>query len=579
MLLAALVLPALLAATPPTIAWEPWTDAAFARARREKRLVLVDVEAVWCHWCHVMDETTYRDPAVARLVAQHYVAVRVDQDARPDISLRYEDWGWPATVVLDGTGAELVKFQGYIQPARMASLLQGVVDDPTPGPSVTAVPPAGAAAVQPTLSPALRAELLRLLDERYDPEHGGWGFSHKYLQAEDVAWCLDAAARGDATAARRARETLDAERKLIDPAWGGAYQYSDSGDWDHPHFEKIASRQADDLETYALAYALWRDPRDLASAQAVHRYLTGFLRSPEGAFYTSQDADLVPGEHAGPYFALGDVERRKRGLPRVDTHAYARENGWMIGALAALHAVGGDATALDEAVRAADWVLAHRALPGGGFAHGERDAAGPYLGDTLAMGRALLALYNATADRRWLAHAEAAGAFIATTFPRLPGGVATAVGTPLAQRDENVQLARFANALFRATGDAAMRALAEHAMRFAAAREQAVRFGSGGLLLADAELGSEPLHVTVVGPRADAVTRALFAAAIALPPSYKRVELYDPAEGPLPHADTTFPPVRTPSAFLCTGGRCSSPSHTPAELQGRLARLGNGGAP
>src|SRR5262245_21702597 len=91
------------------IHWQAWSEAGFARARAEHRLVLLDLEAVWCHWCHVMDRTTYRDPRVVRLIGERFVAMRVDQDARPDLSLRYEEWGWPATVVLSPDGVDLVK--------------------------------------------------------------------------------------------------------------------------------------------------------------------------------------------------------------------------------------------------------------------------------------------------------------------------------------------------------------------------------------------------------------------------------------------------------------------------------------
>src|SRR5262249_30654899 len=72
------------------VAWQGWSDAVFARAAREHRLVLLDLGAVWCHWCHVMEETTYKDPDVTALLRDHFVAVRVDQDARPDLSNRYE---------------------------------------------------------------------------------------------------------------------------------------------------------------------------------------------------------------------------------------------------------------------------------------------------------------------------------------------------------------------------------------------------------------------------------------------------------------------------------------------------------
>ncbi|MGH8677774.1 MAG: DUF255 domain-containing protein, partial [Burkholderiales bacterium] len=89
--------------------WQPWSDAVFERAKRENRFVLLDLEAVWCHWCHVMERETYHDPAVMGLLDQHYIAVKVDQDARPDLSRRYENYGWPATIVFGPDGREIVK--------------------------------------------------------------------------------------------------------------------------------------------------------------------------------------------------------------------------------------------------------------------------------------------------------------------------------------------------------------------------------------------------------------------------------------------------------------------------------------
>src|SRR5260370_28658142 len=122
-----------------------------------------------------------------------------------------------------------------------------------------------------------------------------------------------------------ARETLDRQLKLIDPVWGGVYQYSDSGDWDHPHFEKIMSMQAEDLRLYAQAYAQWGEPRYLQAARDIHRFLTAFLRGPDGAFYVSQDADVVRGEHSAGYFALGDAQRRAPRVPRGGPHLSTRE--------------------------------------------------------------------------------------------------------------------------------------------------------------------------------------------------------------------------------------------------------------
>jgi uncharacterized protein len=580
----ALAVPLPAADTPGPISWTDWSDAAFERARAEDRLVLLDLGAVWCHWCHVMEETTYKDPEVISLLQTRFVAVRVDQDSRPDLSNRYEDYGWPATVVFDSRGQELVKFQGYIEPERMRGLLKAVIADPTPGPSVenAAGPSLGEGGA---LTDAVRRDLQFILVNRYDTKYGGWGTSHKYLDWDSVEWCLLRAREGDAKAERMAKETLDRQLKLIDPVWGGVYQYSDSGDWDHPHFEKIMSMQAEDLRVYAQAYAQLGDPRYLQAARDIHKFLTTFLRGPDGAFYVSQDADVVRGEHSGAYFKLGDAERRARGVPRVDTHLYARETAWAAAALLSLHAVTGEEAVLRDAVKSAEWILANRAIEGGGFRHDAVDVAGPYLGDSVAAARLFLALYAATGERRWLEHAEKTLAFVGTRFRRegvaglVTAAAAGAHDRPAPQRDENVMAARVANLAFHFTANPAHRALADEALRYLARPEVARRFNTGGVLLADWERARDPLHVTVVGGRGDPASRALLDAALREPAGYKRVELWDPAEGPLPHADVSFPQRARPAAYLCTAGRCSAPADTPDALRLRLRRAGDAGRP
>jgi uncharacterized protein len=557
----------------PAIQWQSWSDDVFARAQREHRFVLLDLEAVWCHWCHVMDEMTYSDDRVIALMNQRYIAVRVDQDARPDLSNRYEDYGWPATIVFAADRSEIVKRSGYIPPMPMVSMLQAIIDDPSPGPSVVKeIPPTFGS--DATLAPASRVMLEKTYIERYDAQHGGWGFVHKYLDAPSVEYALLRARRGDAAAAKMARQTIDGERNLLDPAWGGVYQYSTGGVWSEPHFEKIMSMQAGNLRVASLAYALWHEKRDLEMAQAIHRYLVTFLRSPEGAFYTSQNADLIDGRHAGDYFALGDAQRRMKGIPRVDKHLYARENGLAIEALATLAACTGDVSALTEARTAAEWVIAHLHRAGGGFNHGVQpasNAGGPYLGDTLSMGRAFLSLYAATGERIWLRRAQESAAFIETTFRFNPGYVTAPHGTW--ERDENCELARFANLLQHYDGDKKHEAMARNAMRYLAAPEVAAPAPVGNVLLTDLELRQEPLHVTVVGGKGDANARALFSAADALPQVYKQVEWLDRAEGPLPGSKVEYPAMTRAAAFVCSSNRCSRPAFSAAELRTLVGRL------
>ena len=484
-----------------SIHWVEWSDAVFAEAKTEHKFVLMDLEAVWCHWCHVMDAVTYADADVRREMAAKYIAVKVDQDSRPDISNWYEDYGWPATVVFDGDGKEIVKRQGYLPPKPMLSMLEAIVDDPTPGPSVVAEKPIAYAATS-RMAPAVLALVRRAYEAQYDVKAGGWGFSHKFLDADSAEYAMVLAREGDATAAKRVRDTLRLEQKIQDPVWGGAYQYSAGGDWDEPHFEKLISIQAQVMRIYALAYTQFHEEAYLRTAEGIAEYVQGFLTSDDGAFYVSQDADLVEGEHGGEYFKLDDAGRRAKGIPRVDKHEYARENGWMIASLAELYAASGDKKYLDAAVRSAEWVMAHRGLDGGGFRHDEFDAAGPYLGDTLAMGQAFLALYQVTADKQWLDRAKATVPFIAANFSARNGvGYVTSkaptdkYSQAFAERDENVALARFANALYRETGDTKAQAVTEQTMRYLVTPVIATRPLSGGELLAVYETTHAPLHV------------------------------------------------------------------------------------
>jgi uncharacterized protein len=271
--------------------WTGWNADLFARAKSEKRFVILDLEAVWCHWCHVMEQTTYADPKIGALIGAKYIPVRVDQDANPDLSSRYGDWGWPATIIFAPAGTELAKMRGNVEPERMAALLQAVIDDPTPGPSVNdeaAVVPAPSA----FLTKSQRSELVKNFNESYDFEHGGWGNLLHYIDADSMDYDITLAESGDKRAEGQVRQTLNAALALIDPVWGGVYQYSDKVDWSSPHFEKIMSFQAQYLREYSQAYARWRDRRYLGAAKAIEAYLTGFLLGPEGAFYVSQDADL-----------------------------------------------------------------------------------------------------------------------------------------------------------------------------------------------------------------------------------------------------------------------------------------------
>ena len=294
----------------------------------------------------------------------------------------------------------------------------------------------------------------------------------------------------------------------------------------------------------------------------------------------SQDADLIDGEHSADYFKLNNARRRALGIPRIDKHLYARENGWMIRSLCTLYAVTGNAPVLQEAQRSARWVIAHRSIDNGGFSHSDHDAAGPFLGDSLAMGQAFLALYEVTGDREWLQRAEAARQFIVVNFKQKQnaGFVTSKIPTdkayqPHPERDENAQLARFANLLSYYTGKEGDKETTALAMRFLATREISLQWLSAPVLLAEEEFARPPLHITIVGAKQDPAAKALFRAARA-GTSYMRIEWWDPSEGPLPFADVQYPSLAHAAAFVCTATTCSAPIADAKILESHVRKAG-----
>jgi uncharacterized protein YyaL (SSP411 family) len=174
----------------------------------------------------------------------------------------------------------------------------------------------------------------------------------------------------------------------------------------------------------------------------------------------------------------------------------------------------------------------------------------------------------------WLERARSAANYIEAHF-KSDAGFSTSIASnsfsPTRQLDENVVVARFTNLLNQYTGDAKFQEMAAHAMRYLVSQGEAKRRGYqvAGLLLADHELSVAPLHITVVGSKDDPAARALFLAALKQPTTYKRVEWFDEAEGPLPHADVEYPQIGKAAAFLCTEKSCSAPIFTPEKLKVR----------
>ena len=314
--------------------WVPWSEAAFARARGEDKPILMDVGAVWCHWCHVMDHESYDDPAVAEIINRHFVAIKVDRDERPDIDARYQhavsaltgQGGWPLTAFLtpDGKvffgGTYFPPEDAYGRPGFKRVLLSVAAyyrdrkDEAVEAAEQLHVQLA--AMLRPVaegpLSPGLLETAVTSIVRQYDPADGGFGRAPKFPHTPSLALLQRRAFRTrDAGLLGIVTRTLEqmARGGLRDHLGGGFHRYSTDARWIVPHFEKMLYDNAGLLAAYTDAWQATEHPlfREVAAATAA--FMTTVLWDPRGGFRGSQDADVGP-EDDGSYFTWGEAEAR-----------------------------------------------------------------------------------------------------------------------------------------------------------------------------------------------------------------------------------------------------------------------------
>ncbi len=542
--------------------WGEWNDAVFAKAASEKKFVIVSLQSWWCRWCHVMNRETWADTDVRGVLKDKFIPVYVDQDSRPDISQRYERWGWPATIIFAPDGTEIVKLRGFYSPQFFIPILTATIDDPSP---VTYPDPGGeerGRSLTTGLTDAQRSEILDFIDKAWDEQYGGWSKA-KFVDGTMLIWALQRARQGDAVNTARIRKVLTLMAETMIDKTGAMNQVNLKPDWSEPAREFPMFAQEAGLAAYSRAWIVFGDPVYRQAADRIFGFLRDTMAAPGGGFYAS----------------LGMSE----GEPGVDRRLYARETAQAVAGLLAYYDATGVIEARDLAVRAARWALDNRALPGGGFRHAEQDKGGPYLADNVEMAKALLALHRSTGEREWLTRAQATADFIAKTFtdPATGGFVASAspdakqMTKPIKQREDNVTAVRMFALLSSYTGEARYREIAEAGMGYLTSPPVLDAFGFlPDVLLAEDELRNEPVHVTIVGAKDDPRSAALYRAALAYPLVNKRAEWWDKREGKLANPDVDYPDFPDgPAAFACTSTFCSYPVTQANEIAGQLDGL------
>ena len=310
------------------IRWHEWGKEAFIAAQSENKPMLLDIGAVWCHWCHVMDRESYDDPAVAAIINEHFIAVKVDRDERPDIDSRYQaavqavsgQGGWPLTAFLtpDGKpfygGTYFPPNDGYGRPSFRRVLLSiaaaykekhGDVIEQAQMIESAIAQSESFAGKSGSVSEGIVDTIQTSAHRMFDPRNGGFGQAPKFPHPSALDLLIERYGRGKQDTLQELIQTTlthMAQGGIYDQLAGGFHRYSVDERWVVPHFEKMSYDNSELLKNYVHAYQATGDDFFADVAGDIIRWMDEWLSDRErGGFYASQDADINMDDD-GDYF-------------------------------------------------------------------------------------------------------------------------------------------------------------------------------------------------------------------------------------------------------------------------------------
>jgi uncharacterized protein len=564
------------------IEWASWGAEAFARAEAEQKPILLAISAVWCHWCHVMDETSYSDPEVIRAINNDFVPVRVDNDRRPDVNARYNMGGWPTTAFLapDGTTITGATYMPARQMRRALEEVSGFYAEhkdeiaergrEISGRSV-AYTPAG----REDLTVSMVEQVVEGITAAYDPEYGGFGDAPKFPQPEVLDFLLaEWRVTGEQRLYEMVARTMEGMSRggMYDRVEGGFFRYSTTRDWSVPHFEKMAEDHAGLLRVLATLVFLERNEGFRTTLVSAAGYVRDVLRDSETGFFAgSQDADEE-------YFALPLEERRKREAPYIDRTSYTNWTCGLAGAGCEIGRtldddgiVGRAALTLDrvhERLMDGDGLTYHYILPGG------TPQVRGLLTDQTAYLRALLDAHEASGEARFRDRAIALEAAIARVFEAQDGGfydrapMEAALGrldVPDRPIGDNGVMAESLLRLAALTGERDYRERAERVLTLYAKTYAAAGSFAATYARALRRYLSPEVTVKVVGSPAEGAS--FREVAKRLPGGLTTVATLAPGEGDLPAQPA-------PAAYVCRGAACAAPVTSASNMREAFDSLG-----
>ena len=566
------------------IKWLDWTDDAFLRAKTESKPVLLDISAVWCHWCHRLDHDTYSVPEIADFIETNFIPIRVDTDKRPDINRRYNMGGWPTTAFLTPHG-RVIGGGTYFPPEQMRQALREVKSfwEKSKGkPSTELEMPEPESIPIGQLSSSIVDEILGEVANNFDPIYGGFGSQPKFpnTEAHELA-LMKYHYSGNREFLRIVSLTLQnvGRSGMYDKEMGGFFRYSTLRDWSVPHFEKMCEDNAKWLQLYLHTYQATGEQFYAGIASGIIEYVNTWLSDQkDGGFYGSQDADEE-------YYKLSKAERIQAKAPYVDKHIYTNWNALMISAYLQASYVLDNIFLREFALKSLDRLLALNYKPAEGMYHFHdgKPQLQNQLADQVLTAGALCDVYECSGDAKFLRLAEELmetaarnlydsehGGFFDTAVDPNAAGFLSKPAKPL---DENSVATRVLMKLSYLTTKENYRSQAEKTLkRFVEIYPQSGFMASEYALAVDAFL-NEPTMVRIVGSPEIAQTRGLLAEAYRTYEPRKVIQVLDPNRNSEAIATLGFPSSKLPTAYICLGRACTAPITEPKQIGPELARM------